>query len=113
MRQVKLLLDRKLDKNDFKIQIETKTNKKEYEIVESQILILQKQLASISNLQGTHTKMEVEQMDTTEPANRRKLKWANFLHQVMCTQNWIQGTDLSKVDDFFDKKEYLVPTDVV
>ena len=51
-------------------------------------------------------------MDTNEPANRKKLKWANFLHQVQCTQNWIQGTDISKVDDFFDKKKYLVPSDV-
>jgi len=66
--EVKKLMDRKIDKNEFHEHIRDKTSKRDTEMVLNSLSVLHQQIFSTVQLMHKQTKMDLEQ-DDSEPRN--------------------------------------------
>lgn len=113
--QVRNLLQRKVDSQEFEDLIKTKTSKKDHEMSLQTISKLNNQLSSAMQLVSQLTKMVMDNesgKSGAESKNQRLNNIANLYHQAVTVQKWIQQSNNNTINESFTDNLKL-PQDVV
>lgn len=111
IKEVKNLMDRKIDKNDFEELIRSKSSKRDMEMMLNSVSVLHQQIFSTVQLMNKQLRMDLEQ-DAAETKNQRYKKQTNLLFSLSLVQNWIQKFNPKQINDCFDGAEKAMPQEI-
>ena len=100
------LLNRKVDVQDFQIQLGRKPDKMEIIIVSEQIILIKNLMDSLAQIVHQQIKWEVAQK-TAELKNQKDGFFGELLNQIGIVKNCISNFDPNSVDEGFPNRHII------